>query len=283
MKKNSILSRLYFVLILLVSSGILADDCCPSICNLFNCGNWAYQVRGGVYPTLWHNRGHVFLNSCDCITGTAVTGTDLGELPKFNKFYKLPWIIGTQMQYSWNDCWNIYGELNYIQASRKNTPHNTVQAVNSQLVIVLDAYRAISGYVGTMYNFGNWCGCENFSFFVGAKVGLIYRENILARQVTVAANPVSTCACDSPFKRDFFRHGARISGGGNLGVIYGWCDCWSLVLTGEVVASGGPKGNRCVPLTDVEIVQLAGGSNLGVNKISTEISFPVTLGLKYDF
>ena len=55
------------------------------------------------------------------------------------------------------------------------------------------------------------------------------------------------------------------------------------MLTGEVVVSGGPKGIACVPLTNSEIVALAGGSNLSVEKIKTEISFPVTLGVKYNF
>ena len=285
MKNIPMMSKVHTALMMLIfMASMRADDCCPSICNLFDCGNWSYQNRIGVYPTIWRERGHVFLNSCDCVTGNAVTGADLGELPKFNKFYNVPWIVGTQLQFSWNDCWRLYGELNYIQASHKKTPRNTVQALNSQLAIVFDTYRAISGYVGAMYNLGDWsCFCENGSFFIGAKIGFIYRENILARQVTLAPSLAPTCGCVSLFKRDFFKHGAKISGGANLGFEYGWCDRWSIVLMGEVVVSGGPKGNSCVPLTTAEIVQIAGGSNLGVTKVKTEISFPVTLGLKYDF
>jgi len=284
MKKIPMMRKMRIALIMLMSvASLKADDCCPSLCNLFTCGDWAYQTRIGVYPTIWRSRGDVFLNTCDCTTSTAVTGSDLGELPKFSKFYKLPWIVGTQIQYSWWDCATLYGELNYFQASRKKTPQNTLSAINSQLAILLGTYRGISGYVGLRYNFSGACFCDNVLFFVGAKIGFIYRQNILAHQVTVAPSLAPSCACPSPFKRDFLKHGARISGGGNIGLEYLWCDRWSLVLTGEVVVSGGPKGNACVPLTDQEIVQLAGGANLEVQKIKTEISFPVTLGLKYDF
>jgi hypothetical protein len=282
MKKIPMMSKVFCVLGVLMSiASLRADDCCPS---LFDCGGcWSYQIRVGVYPTIWRSRPHLFLNSCDCATGAAVTGADLGELPKFNKFFKLPWIVSSQIIYDWNDCWSLYGELDYIQSRRKDELRNTVSAVNPALAIRLGTYRAISGYVGAKYNFHDWCGCDNFSFYLGAKIGFIYRQSTLAHQLTVAPTPAPACACPSPFKRDFFRHKAKISGGGSLWFVYGWCNCWSLVLMGEVVASGGPRGNACIPLTNTEVVQLAGGANLGLNKIKTEISFPVTLGLKYDF
>lgn len=279
---NNILkiSRLSFLLVAsLITSISLADDCCRSICDIFSCGSWAYQVRAGVYPTIWRSRGDVFLNSCDCVTNTAVTGANLGELPKFNKFFKLPFIVGTQLTYAWNDCFDAYLEFNFIQANHKKDAVNTVNAVNPALAIRLGHYRAVSGYVGLHYNFMEWC--NSTIVFVGAKIGAIYRSNIYAHTVTPLANV--SCSCSESFRRIFFKHGTQISGGVNLGLDYCWCNNWSIVLIGEAVVSRGPKGTNCVPLTTQEIVSLAGGSALGVQRIKTEISFPVTLGLKYNF
>ena len=280
------ISRLSILLIAsLYATVVLADDCCRSICDILNCG-LSYQTRIGIYPTIWRNRSDVFLNSCDCISNTPGTGTNLGQLPKFNKFYKLPWIVGTQILYSWCDCVSLYGELNYIQAGHKKTALNTLTGVNTAFATRLGDYRAISAYVGVQYNFWDWCGCDNASFFVGAKIGFIHHGTILAHQVTVVTTTPSTqasCICSDSFKRDFLKKSTKISGGANIGLDYCLCERLFLVLTGEVVVSGGPKGNACIPLLNTEIIQLAGGSSLAVNKIKTEISFPVTLGLKYNF
>ena len=279
MKKIPMISRLSIVLIAsLCTSVALADNCCLPFANFFNCGTWSYQIRGGVYPTLWRDRGDVFLNSCDCITNTPVVGDNLGELPKFNKLFKLPFIIGTQLAYAWSDCSDLYFELNFIQAAPKKTGLNTLSAINSALAVRFGHYRAISGYVGAHYNFWQWCDAA--TLFVGAKIGAIYHYDINAHQVTA---PKASCACNESFKRTFYKHATRISGGANVGIDYCWCEGWSLVLTGEVVVSGGPKGATCVALTNADIIVLAGGSALGVSKIKTEISFPVTLGVKYNF
>jgi hypothetical protein len=278
MKKIPMFSKIALMLIAGFSaSSAIAGDCCVPFLNFFNCGTWSYQIRGGVYPTLWRNRGDVFLNSCDCISGSSTVGDNLGELPKFNKFFKLPFFIGTQLAYAWSECSDLYFEMNFIQGSPKKTAQNTLSEINPALLVRLGHYRAISGYVGAHYNFWQWCDAA--TLFVGAKIGAIYHSDINAHQVIA---PEAVCGCNE-FKRTFYKHATRISGGANVGIDYCWCQGWSLVLTGEVVVSGGPKGVACVPLTNSEIVALAGGSNLSVEKIKTEISFPVTLGVKYNF
>jgi hypothetical protein len=255
-----------------------ADDCCNPLSNFFNCGSWNYQVRAGVYPTLWRSRGDIFLNSCDCTTNTPGVGINLGQLPKFNDFFKLPFIVGTMLGYEWSECTELYGELNFIQASPHKTPLNTQTVLNSALGIRLGHYRAVSGYVGLHYNLFDLCDASRV--YLGAKLGAIYHSDIHAHQVV--AVPEVSCNCDQPFKRTFFKHKIRVSGGVNLSFDYCWCDAWRLVLTGEAVVSGGPKGT-CVPLINSEIVSLLGGGALGIEKIKTEVSFPVTLGLKYNF
>lgn len=267
------------IAMLIASSTLYAntDDCCSPLGNFFSCGGWSYQIRAGVYPTIWHSRGDIFLNGCDCTTNAVVPGTNLGEVPKFSKLFKVPFIVGSIWEMQWCDCFDLYGELNFIQASPRKEVRNTQQAANAAFALRLGHYRAVSGYVGLHYNLFE-CGASRV--FLGAKLGAIYHSNIDAHQLVTS--PDTNCACDQPFKRTFFKNKVKVSGGVNLSWDYCWCDCWGLVLTGEVVASGGPRGT-CLPLTANEISQLAGGSALATHKIKTEISFPVTLGLRYNF
>lgn len=268
---------IYALIIALNISSISAFDCCNSA---LDCGSWWLQGDVGVYPTLWRSRGDVFLNSCDCVPNVAATGVNLGEFPKFSKVFRVPWIVGVQLGYAWSECVAVYGELNYIQAKAKSTPFNAVVPVNTSLLIHLNKYSAVSGYVGARY-YTTGCWCDNVLLFVGAKIGFIHRANIQASSLTT---PVAVeCGCPPVFKRDFFRHATKVSGGANIGIDYCWCNNWSLVLTAEVVASKGPRANTCISLTPTEIVQLGGGSSLAAASIKTEISFPVTFGLKYNF
>lgn len=269
------------LVLLLFTVPVFATNCCNFLCDLFDCGVLATQTRIGIYPTLWRSRGDLFINQCDCIPNTETLPSSLGELPKFSSLYKLPWIVSTQLQYAWCGPWSIYGELNYIQASNKRTTVNTISALNSAIALRLSDYRAISLYAGILYFVDNMCWCDNARLFLGAKIGFIHHSTIDARQVTVSTTPSSACVCADSFKRNFLKKSTKLSGGVSAGLDYCLCDRLSLVFTGEVVVSGGPKGIACIPLLDSEILQLTNGSSLATGRIKTEISFPVTLGLKY--
>lgn len=265
MKKIPIPKKILLGLAFLLSSGLALADCCPDYeCNVpLNCGCFGLQFQGGVYPTIWNGRGDYFSGLCnDC-------GFDLGELPKFSKFFGTPWIIGGQLHYAWSDHWDIYGELNYIQAGKKSTAVTTV--LDPNIAILLGKYKAVSGYVGLRYYSCRWC--DTTSLFVGAKIGFLHHRSINAHQL-VGGVPSSD-------DRDFFRSNTSISGGANIGIDYLWCDCWSLVLTAEVVASKGPRGNACVQLTQAEDIQV--GTALLISNVKTEVSFPITLGVRYNF
>lgn len=267
MNKIPIHKKLSLALMLLLSSALSFADCCPDYeCTApLNCGCFGLEVQGGVYPTIWTGRGHFFSGICSdgCFL-------DLGQLPKFSKFFGTPWIIGGQLHYAWSDHWDIYGEVNYIQAGRKSTPVAT--SLDPNIAILLGKYKTISGYAGLRYYSCRWW-CDTTSVFVGAKIGALNHRSIHTRQLVSGV--------ESSGDRDFFRSKTSISGGANIGIDYLWCNCWSLVLTGEVVASKGPRGNECFALTPAENIQV--GTALYISNIKTEVSFPVTLGLRYNF
>lgn len=278
MKGQFLSSRLILGMALaLIASYAEANNCCNPLANFFECGSWAYQFRGGVYPTLWRSRGDIFLDSCDCTTNTPGASVNLGQLGKFSDYFKLPFVVGSQLIYETNNCFSLYGEVNFIQGSPKRSALNTTQSSNANFALRFGHYRAVSGYVGLFYDVADFC---NSTLFVGAKIGGIYHSNIYAHQVV--ASPEVNCICDEVVRRMLFKHGLRVSGGVSLGLDYNWCNCWNLVLMGEAVFSGGPKG-ACAPLLSSEIVALVGGSALSTRTIKTEISFPVTLGLMYSF
>lgn len=262
------LRKLYYLSILLLSLNNIkanyTDYCAP-----FECGTSWIQVDAGVYPTIWPNSCPIFLNSCECVTGRPVLRQVLCNPHDFKGLFKLPWILGGQLGYAWNNHAAVYGELNYIQAGGKRDYCNKNSNNNlSQFKINLDKYRAFSGYIGLRYYSNRYC--DLVSLFIGAKVGFIYRGDFQSH-----AHP-------SHFKRDFFIHSARVSGGPNIGLDWKWTENWSGVLTFEVVASQGPKGNCNVPLLDAEIRELA-GSYLHLRDVKHELSFPVTFGIKYNF
>ncbi len=280
MKKQLVISRLFIGMLFAYTNFASATDQCCEYTYQDCCGGcWGLQVQAGVYPTLWRNRGDLLLNACDCGTGTLVP-IDLGKFPKFSRLFSTPWIVGGQVTYDWSQHITLYGELNYIQASRKKS--GFVTDVNEAVNLRLGHYRAVSGYFGIRY-YTCPMFCDTTEFFIGGKVGFLARANIHAHNLVTTEAVTDVCACDFSFKRDFYRHRTDVSGGLNFGADIGFCSCWSFVITGEVVATRGPRGGRCLALTEPEIFALQGGSFIASPRIKTELSFPVTFGLKYHF
>lgn len=282
MKKQLVISRLFLGMLFAYTNFAGATDQCEYTYEDCCGGCWGLQIQAGVYPTIWNKRGDLLLNACDCASETVgLTPVDLGAFPKFSSIFGLPWIVGGQLTYDWSEHFTLYGELNYIQANRKKN-HPVLSTVNPALSLGFGHYRAVSGYFGIRY-YTCPLFCDTTQLFIGGKVGFLSRANIHARSLaTITEIPASCSACDLVIKRDFFRHRTDVSGGVNFGADFLFCNSWSFVITGEVVATRGPRSN-CIALTDPEIFALAGGSFLSSPRIKTEISFPVTFGLKYHF
>jgi hypothetical protein len=253
-------------------------DCCTRQyecgCNPLYCGAWDLQVQGGVSPITWRNRGPI--NAVIC--GSSVTSPVVAiydTFPNFSKFHKVPWIVGGQVGYHMSDNTRVFVEFDYLQSNGKNdvlVPLST--NANQSVTYSFAKYKLFEGYVGARYYWDRWC--DRLSFFLGGKVGFAHhkKQNVdLSVLLTSTAVPFSDV--------EFNRSNTVISGGGHIGLDYCICGNWSLVLTGEVVASCGPRGVGLINLGTNQ--NLAGVSSIFTASIGTELRFPVTLAVRYSF
>ncbi len=299
MKKNLSLKTLFLLCFLLSWSGINAySDCAPECCDQvydcgdpLNCGSINFLVHGGVAPTLWRNRGDFSLVSCNALntSGIGQTVVKLFELPKFSKFFHVPWIVGGQIGYALTDHIEVYLEANYRSSKAKNFVLNNVVLTpfeNGNVSFVFqNSYRVIDAYVGARYYWGR-CWCDRVAFFLGGKFGLVHHQPVNFQFLIVQ----QTCPIGAPLSSNgntpLFLRNTVPAVGANFG--FDWCiGCgWSVVLMGEVVAANGPKSNANIVVPN----SCTGGilpallpTNILIGNIETELFFPVTLGLKYSF
>jgi hypothetical protein len=231
---------------------------------------FSLQVHGGVLPIVWSGRHNDWVNEV--------------ELPSFRHLFKEPWTIGGKIGYNWAEWVEVYVEVDYASAHGKECITFEVtcpSSVNGNATISesLSKYSAVGLYGGSRFYWNScWqsCGFDRASFFLGTKVGFLYHK-----QIDVAISATSSAGNSVPVVVPMFFRTNTVSAGLNLGMEWDlWCN-FSLVLTGEVVANGGLRENPIIclgtPIPGINaMTALVGG-------FSTEVWFPITLGLKYTF
>ena len=294
----------YFLLILFWGlSGCIAQamqssdarDCCNMQCYECSCNplyecSWGLQFQAGIRPIIWRNRGNIV--TVNCVTPPATGAVNvLQEIPSFHTFYKLPWQVGGQLSYALSCNTNLFVEFNYAQAKQKNKNCNAAVSgfqctaiAASGFALNLTKYKLYDAFIGTRYYFDRWC--DRVSLFVGGKIGLVHHKpvNFLSLSQGLSCNTgATTVFCTSNPANQFFKSNTVFAGGGQLGLDICFCGNWSLVLTGEVVVSCGPRTIDSLVLNTTDTLNLNGASNLLVGDIGNEVAFPVTLGIKYNF
>ena len=277
------------------------NDCCDRVYDCgdpLNCGSLNFMLRAGVAPTLWRDRGNFSLVSCNAlaIPGFGQSVIDIFQLPKFSKFFHVPWLVGGQIGYALTNHFEVYLEFNYRSArAREFTLSNLPATPNETVNVILnlqDHYRVFDAYIGGRYYWGR-CWCDQVAFFLGAKFGLVHHKPVCFQFVISPLNcppptgseepPVLNSVSNLPF---FFRNTTAASG---LNFGFDWCiGCgWSLMFTAEVVASCGPSSNDNIVLAtgcpNPVLPNLGVPGNIIIGHIGTELFFPITLGLKYSF
>ena len=270
-----------------------ADECCQPAYDCgdpLNCGSLNFMLRVGAAPTVWRDRGSFSAVSCNAlaIPGFNQSIVDIFQLPRFGKFFRVPWIIGGQIGYALTNNFEVYLEANYRSAKpREFTLSNVIipnDTVNIRLTFA-NHYRAFDAYIGARYYWGR-CWCEQVAFFLGAKFGLVsYKPVCFQYAVSSIACPAATPLSSSANTPFFLRHTAP---GAGLNFGFDWClGCgWSVMLIAEVVGSCGPSSNSNIVAGNACPVSMLPGilpNNLIVGSIGKELFFPITIGLKYSF
>jgi hypothetical protein len=243
------------------------------------CDNFDLQVQIGVSPITWTGRQVFSVVNC---VGFADPVVNLFKMPNFRALFGVPFIVGAQIGYAYSTNMRVYGEFNYSQARQKN---NTLFTSNNPLVtpaqsvhLTFENYRLFDAYIGWRYYFDCMC---NISLFLGGKVGLVHHLATRLNSLVVSAPGVTpTDLLPATTTVHLFNRNTAVSGGFNIGIDYCLCNCWSIVVTGEVVANCGPKSNPNIALA---VIAPFTASNVFLGGIQTELRFPITAGIRYSF
>ncbi len=240
-------------------------------CNPLYCGALDFQAQAGILPISWHDRGQ--FSRVQCAGPTVNPVTALFGIPKFSKFYKLPWTIGAQFGYAVSDNVRVYFEFDYSQAKAKNDVSlATSSAAPITLVFSNSKYKLYDLYVGGRYYFDRWC--EKLSFFLGVKAGLVHHNRVRFSSTVTIISPTTLTTDLELLKRNTVP-----SGGLDFGFDLCYCGNWSFVLTGGILASCGPKTNSIITFNPT----VSGFNNLFIGSIGAELRFPVTVAVRYTF
>ena len=267
-------------------NGYVNDDCCVRQyecgCNPLYCGAWDLQVQAGILPIIWRDRGN--FSVIECVNENPLNS--LFDIPKFSKFFKLPWTVGFQFGYALSDNARVYLEFDYSQAKGKNAvsldnggmspfpgiPQITVMFNNGK-------YKLFDTYIGGRYYFDRWC--QKVSFFLGAKAGFVHHSRVKFNSSIRRQESNEIPAIFIPFTNDLdlFKRNTVPSVGIDFGFDLCYCGNWSLVLASGVLASCGPSRNSNIILNQSDF----GFSNLLIGSAGIELRFPVTLAVRYSF
>jgi hypothetical protein len=256
--------------------------------SLLDCGSFNIVVHAGVAPTNWRNRGDFSAVSCfaSSIPDFNQSIIPLVTFPKFNKFFRSPWIVGGQIGYAFSDRSELYVEVNYRQASRKDFAINNITIPNDVVNVAFqfgNKYRAIDAYVGARMYWGRYW-CDRAALFIGGKFGFVHHKSVNFTFQITPQNVPAQLALVSASEVPFTTGRTAPAGGANIGLDWQYGCGFSVVLMAEVVASCAPRTNGSIPLSNT-CTQLPSimPNALLLGSLGTELFFPITLGLKYSF
>lgn len=249
-------------------------------CNPLYCGALDFQVHAGALPILWHDRGQFSFIQCAPQTNPIVP---LFAIPKFSRFFSLPWTVGAQFGLALSDNVRVYFEFDYSQASGKRAVAlSTVSTTPTVITFTLGKYQLYDLYFGARYYFDRWC--NTLTIFLGFKAGLVHHNRL--RYSSTITPPVPVVTFTDKF--ELMKRNTVPSGGLEFGFDYCYCGNWSFELAGAILASCGPKSVNAVFNSggcsgSVVPVPVPGVQNFIVGGIGAELRFPVTIGVRYTF
>jgi hypothetical protein len=236
----------------------------------------------GILPIVWGDRES--FRVIECFDDSPLNC--LFPIPKFSKFFKLPWTIGLQTGYAFSENIRAYIEFNYSQAKSKNAVSLNNGARSPfpgipQITVVFnnDNYQLFDAYIGGRYYFDRWC--QKVSFFLGAKAGLVHRSRVKFSSTIRRQEVNEIPAVFIPFINDanLFKSNTLPSIGLDFGFDICHCQNWSLVFDTGIHVSGGPRGNSNIILNPLDF----GFSDVLIGNVGIEVRIPIRVAIRYGF
>jgi len=289
------------LLLLVLQSAVLSAsyDCCNPCddggCGTpLRCGQWSIVPKIGVAPTIRTAQDPVWLtNPCFETAGSICDGcqntprnpatpvSTVSVTAKFQDQFKTPLAAGVELQYAIDEHHMVYLEYAYRHANPKIFPF-TAGAFN--VCERFTKFQSHAGYIGARHYFDRvWC--DRLSFFLGGKMGILHRDQVcynLNLAIPSAGVPLTEIGNNVYFFKDNV-----VSAGLHLGLDYCFNCNWSFQFNAGFVASCGPKVNQNVVFageTDpAKLTALLGLTNVNIGATGTEVQFPVTFGLRFNY
>lgn len=258
--KNIFFSNLICSLLgITATSGLFAS--CNELTPL-NCNHFSIQLKGGIAPAHYTKLG---LNWITAPTLSPVVFS-LNPTAKFRNQFKMPYELGAEIEWNASSHVQFFLEGVYNLGKAKTYIHSA--GIYSSVIETFTDYKTWGGYLGTRYFFDR-CFCD-IAPFLGVKAGLIRQKQV-----------DSTLTLDGVFIQSspYFFSQTAVSGGFQGGLDWHICGGWNLELIAEVVVTQGLKNNRNVVLSPIA----APLSNINLGEIGRVVSFPITLGVRYEF
>lgn len=260
--QHNFLSKLVFSLLgVAATSGLFAYS---QESGPLKCHHFGIQLKGGIAPAHYTHLGPVWLTIPGLLPTPVIT---VSTTAKFRHQFKMPYEIGAEIEWNASNHVQFFLEGVYNRGKGKYDQFSagTFSSVQEQT----SPYKTWGTYLGTRYFF-NRCFCD-IAPFLGVKAGLVRQK-----QVNYDLTLEGVFIGNFPY---YFSQTA-VSGGLQAGLNWEICGGWSLELIAEVVATQGLKNNRNNVFVPPAVGIL---TNVNIGETGKVVSFPITLGVRYEF
>ncbi|MFA6916704.1 MAG: hypothetical protein WC222_09940 [Parachlamydiales bacterium] len=251
------------------------DPCIDEVCVLeapycgtpLNEGNWNISIKGGIAPSIWMNRGNGYV----VIPTNVPPVLSSGQVKSYQDLFDMPWAAGLEIAY------NSTGHTQYfIEGLYRCSPNKTVLTrtfPDTQITIreTMDDGKDWFGYFGVRQFFCRDWICDSVAPYIGFKAGFVHHQKIRIK-VTENASKAGSFT--------LFESTTGVSAGLFLGLDCALMECLSLQLQSDVLVSQAIQGKRNIVLP---AVVENGATNIIAGRVNTEITFPITVALRYSF
>lgn len=259
--------------------------CVPRTPSLL-CQAFDLQIHAGIMPILWKGVGEIDGVLCPLPSPGQIIVKGL-DFPEFDCLYKLPWVVGAQLGYSYSDSLRFYLEYNISQAKARSAnktkflvPSGAGAPAGSTLNFVLSNYKLWSFNLGCEYYLNRWSDVT--ALFFGAKLGITNHKRVgFSLSETIPGFPIEIILVPTTCHVALFDKNIVANCGINAGIDFSLSEHASFVINAEIVANGGPRNNQNIMV--MSNIEENPTTNLLVSQTDAEIRFPVTCALRFSF
>ncbi len=258
----------------------------------FDCALDGLELRAGIAPTVWLSRASFLAVSCNATSmlGLPNPVIPLFQMPRFRQVFSVPWFLSGRVMYQANDEIEWYLEAEYHQAQPRTFTLSDLIIPNIDTIFFSlkpSSYKVFGCSVGARVYCHDWyTRCADIEVFFGGKLGFVhhFKTQFVFTTASLTVPPPAPFVSDSLV---LFKSNTVPAAGLNIGCTGDFKCGWAWIITAEFVVTGGPRANANIPFDystqSVVINPVLAPNNFIIGSIGTEIFFPITLGLKYNF